>query len=235
MTKNTYIVSGSSSGIGRSITEMLLNKDHTVIGLARDHGKFQPDNENYIYHDVDFSKYDNLEPEFKNLQKSYPDIDGIICNAGFGDFKELEQFSASQMQIIMNVNFLSQALLVKTCLPTIKKSNQGKIIFIGSECALLGARKGSMYCASKFALRGFAQSLRTECSRANIAVSMINPGLVDTPFYDDLDFTPGNDPANAIQVQQVTDAIQLILNTDNNCVLEEINLQPMKKVVVKKL
>ena len=108
----------------------------------------------------------------------------MISCCGYGHFAELEQFSFAAMQKMMNVNFLSQALLVKTFIADLKKRQNAKIIFIGSECSLSGQKKGSMYCASKFALRGFSQSLRQECRGSNVAVSLINPGMVDTAFFD---------------------------------------------------
>ena len=58
---------------------------------------------------------------------------------------------------------------------------------MGSEAALAGTRKGSLYCTAKFGLRGLAQSLRSECGHA-IRVSLINPGMVRTPFFDDQGF-----------------------------------------------
>jgi len=227
----TILISGSSSGIGRAIAEKLLTQGHHVLGLARQHKKFQPDNPNYNPFTVDFSKLNTLEKELKLIQKQQPDVQSIICCAGYGHFTELEQFSFQQMQDIMNVNFLSQALLIKTFLSNMKKKSNSKIIIMGSECALEGYKKGSLYCASKFALRGFAQSLRKECASAKIAVTLINPGLVETPFFQSLQFKPGNAADNAIRAEQIADTVDLLMQSDNHCVYEEITIQPMNKVI----
>lgn len=227
------LISGSSSGIGRAITEKLLDQGHTVVGLARNHQKFQPAVERYIPYSVDFSKTKELPHGLNQIYRNHPLIDIIICSAGYGQFGELEQFSYTDMQRLMDVNFLSQAMLIKTWLPTMKKQNSGKVIVVGSEAALQGTSKGSLYCASKFALRGFCQSLRAECKRSSIAVSLINPGFVQTPFFNTLSFKPGDDPSHAISTTQLVKTIQFILETPSECVIEEINLQPLNKVFTK--
>lgn len=227
------IITGSSSGIGKSIVQALLLKHHILIGLSRDHKKFSPKDPNYTPIPIDFSEINNLEAQLKPIAKLHPDIDAIICSAGYGQFSKIEQFSVAQMQRIMDVNFLSQAILIKTLLPNLKKRGGGKIILIGSESALRGNKQGALYCASKFALRGFSQSLADECTSSNTAVTLINPGMVKTPFFDQLNFQPGEANLNSIEPQQIAKTVELVLDMDNNCVLNEINLQPMKKVVVK--
>lgn len=229
----TYIVSGASSGIGRAICESLLEQGISVVGLVRDPHKFTPDNQNYRAFTIDFSEAAALEANLKQLSQQIDAIDGVICCAGFGHFAELEQFSFAKIQEVMMVNFTSQVLLVKTFLPQLKQQQSGKIILLGSESALQGARKGSIYCASKFALRGFAQSLRQECKSNQIAVSIINPGLVRTPFFDALNFKPGPAPEHALQAEQIAETVNLLLQMDNHSVIEEINMQPLKAQIEK--
>lgn len=231
---HTILISGSSSGIGRAISEKLLTENYSIIGLARRHEKFNPKNSNYFSYSIDFAKIAVLEEKIKMIQTKHSDINTLICCAGYGEFSELEQFSVEKMQNLMNVNFLSQAILIKFFLPLFKKNKSGKVFIIGSECALEGQKKGTLYCASKFALRGFAQSLRKECAASEIQVTLINPGLVRTPFFDDLSFQPGRDETHAIESLQISDMISFLLKQKANFLYEEINLQPMKKVIEKK-
>ena len=102
---------------------------------------------------------------------------------------------------------------------------------MGSEAALRGTRRGSVYCASKFALRGFAQALREECAASGIRVTTINPGMVLTPFFDDLDFGPGQEPANYVLPEDVADLVITILSTRSGTVFDEVNLSPLKRVI----
>jgi NADP-dependent 3-hydroxy acid dehydrogenase YdfG len=115
-----------------------------------------------------------------------------------------------------------------------KQHEQGDIIFLGSEAALHGARQGSIYCASKFALRGFAQSLREECGKAHVRVTLINPGAVRTPFFRELSFEPGMAADNAINPLDIAAAVLLVLKSRPGTVFDEINLTPLNHVWQKK-
>ena len=102
---------------------------------------------------------------------------------------------------------------------------------MGSEAALTGTAQGSLYCAAKFALRGLAQALRAECARAGIRVTLVNPGMVQSPFFDELDFRPGPEPDNYILPEDVAEVIVQALTARDGTVLDEINLSPQKKVI----
>lgn len=231
---NKILISGSSSGIGKEIAIRLLEDGKHVVGLARHHEKFPSHFNEYTPFTIDFSKISSLEISLKELAKQHPQIDTLILSAGYGQFAELEQWSVQDMQTLMNVNFLSQAILIKTFLPSMKNQKSGRIIVIGSECALQGNKKASLYCASKFALRGFCQSIRKECASSNISVTLINPGLTRTPFFDELNFEPASGEAYAITPQQIADCVMQCLKFESNCVVEEINLQPMMNGIDKK-
>ena len=91
------LVTGSSSGIGRAITEHLLKSGATVIGIARNHNKFQPNSDNYKTFDVDVSDLKTLPSSLKDILAEYPKLDGLVSNAGYGKFGGLENNSADQI------------------------------------------------------------------------------------------------------------------------------------------
>ena len=226
-----FCITGASSGIGYHCAQAQLQAGHTVLGVSRRQMITHP---RYIPWAIDFADVDSLERDAKNLTKHHPDIDVLIHCAGYGQFAALEQWSMAQIHRMMQVNFLSPVALTKVLLPALKRRAQGKIIFIGSESAMQGQKNGSIYCASKFALRGFAQSLRQEAQTAGMAVTIIQPGLVSTPFFDDLSFAPGDANGNAIQVEDLVAMINMVVAMVNHCVVEELICQPLKKVWVKK-
>jgi len=227
----TLLVSGASSGIGQAICKRLISEGHKIIGLARNFNKTTCPDPSFHAISMDLSDIEALPERLKKLQKEYPEIDGLICCAGRGQFGSLEEFSYEQIRSLMELNFLSQAYIIKTFLPAIKKAGHGDIIIMGSEAALSGGRKGAIYSASKFALRGFAQALREECARNGIRVTMINPGMVKTEFFDELNFTPGNSEDNYILPEDIADAALLVINSRHGTVFDEINLSPQKKVI----
>lgn len=227
----TILVTGASSGIGRAISRKLLQQGHTVIGTSRDCSKFTTAHKNFSFIEIDFSQLDQISTKLKILEKSCPELNTVIFSAGYGQFGSIEEFSFAQIEQLMTVNFTSQAFISKTLIPGLKKKKQSNLIYIGSEAALKGSRKGSVYCASKFALRGFTQALREECGNSSVRVSLINPGMVKTAFFDDLSFQPGDDKSHALLSNDIAKAVTYILDSNNNMVIDEINLNPANNVI----
>ncbi len=229
--KRTILVTGASSGIGKAITEKILHLGHQVIGISRTPDQLVRNCEGFSAFTMDFSKLDVLPAQLKVLKKRFPNIDTIIFSAGIGLFGNLEEFSHHQIQSSLAVNFTGQVFLTKEFLPALKKKTIADLIYIGSEAALKGARKGSIYCASKFAVRGFTQALREECAKNSVRVSLINPGMVKTEFFQSLSFEPGEEPNQHLLAEDIANAVVYILNARSGIVIDEINLNPANKVV----
>ena len=96
------LISGSSSGIGKAIAEKFLGNGIKVVGLARDHSKFMPNQKDYIPIEADLSKVKKLPELIKSILKENPDIDVFVSGAGFGEFKSLENFSSLQIESFIN-------------------------------------------------------------------------------------------------------------------------------------
>ncbi|MCF7970107.1 MAG: SDR family NAD(P)-dependent oxidoreductase [Methylococcaceae bacterium] len=229
--KRIVLITGASSGIGRACARALLNQGHEVIGVSRDCEKFTQAHPRFSSVQIDFSDLTALPEQLKQLVKQFPQIDGIIFSAGKGQFSNLEEFSFSQIQEIINLNFVSQSFLAKAFLPALKRKSLADLIFIGSEAALSGSRKGSIYCASKFALRGFSQALRDDCAKSSVRVSLINPGMVKTEFFNTLNFEPGAQISQHLLAKDVADAVSYIIHARLGIIIDEINLNPANKVI----
>lgn len=227
----TVLVTGATSGIGRSICVDLLSEGHRVIGVGRDFSQFPTEDSNFTPVKLDLANLDRLPRRLKKMLPEYPDLDALILSAGRGLFGNLEQYSYEQIRELMELNFLSQVFMVRAFLPEMKRRGSGDIILIGSEAGLAGRSHGSIYCATKAALRSFAQSIRAEASPAGIRVTILNPGMVNTGFFDNLPFTPGADEANAIDPHDIAEMVSLILKLRRGTVIDEVNLSPLKRVV----
>jgi len=224
------VVTGASRGIGLAIATELLSRECQVTGLARTAPPFERDNPLLTFEPVDFSKLDNLPDKLKAIHKTTGDIDILVCNAGLGRFGSLEEFSAMQIRELIDINLTSQILTIREFLPGLRR-RRGHIIVIGSEAALAGARRGVVYSATKFALRGVAQSLREETASSGLRVTIVNPGMVETDFFNALDFSPGSDPDCHLTASDVASAVMGALEARDGCCLDEINLSPQKKVI----
>ncbi len=225
----TYLVTGCSRGIGAAITHRLLEMEHQVVGISRNLPDFS--SENFTHITADLSDLRSLPEKLNEISTNHPDVDGLILNAGQGVFGSLEQFSVLRIEQLINLNLTSQILIARKFLPAMKAKKSGNLIFIGSEAALAGGRNGAVYSATKFGLRGLVQSLQEECSASGVRVGIINPGMVNTSFFDELGFQPGDKPGEHLIAEDVADAALLMLNAREGAVIQEINLQPQKKVI----
>jgi short-subunit dehydrogenase len=232
-----FIVTGASSGIGKAVAVMLLKNNARVIALAgRGLRNSAPQSElagdlKVVHCNLGITK--DIEDCFSRIIKSEPRLDGVVLCHGYGDFGSIEEFSSIQIQDLVNVNLVSNMLICRVIVPVLKKQKTGDIILIGSESGLKGGKKGAVYCATKFGINGFVEALREECAASGIRVSVVNPGMVKTAFFDKLNFAPGEDRDNYLRGEDVANAVSLLLEMPQGSVIDKINLSPQKNVIRK--
>ena len=232
--KRKMLLTGAGGGIGRSIATLLLSSDWRIVGVGRDPARPGFSQKAFSQATIDLSDLEHLPEQLRLLASEHEDIDSVVCAAGVGRFGSLEEFSYQQIRELIDINLTSQLYVVRAFLPLLKRRGRGDVVLIGSEAALAGGARGAVYSATKFALRGFCQSLRQESAAAGIRVTLINPGMVRTEFFDQLDFEPGEDLAHAIVPEDIAVAVKMVLSARAETVFDEINLSPLKKVVRRK-
>ncbi len=232
--KRKMLLTGAGGGIGRSIATLLLSSDWRIVGLGRDPVRSEFSQKEFTQATIDLSDLAHLPERLRLVASEHGDIDSVVCAAGVGRFGSLEEFSYEQIRELIDINLTSQLYVVRAFLPLLKRRGRGDVVLIGSEAALAGGARGAVYSATKFALRGFCQSLRQESAAAGIRVTLINPGMVRTGFFDQLDFEPGEDRTHAIVPEDIAIAVKMVLSARPETVFDEINLSPLKKVVRRK-
>ena len=234
-TKKMVVVTGASSGIGLCLVKALLEAGYVVLGIAKNLEKAGLDHPNFIGRSINLADLDALPDAMSALIEEIDmPVKALINNAGIGRMGFLEQLSVKDIRLVMDTNLTSQVIVTKAFLPQLKKQGEGDILFMGSEAALRGARQGSIYCASKFAIRGFSQALREESGKSGLRVTLINPGAVRTPFFDRLQFEPEQSPENAIEPEDIAQAVMMVLASRVGTVFDEITLSPRSQVWKKK-
>jgi len=223
------LVTGASRGIGAAITRRLLEHGHEIIGIGRDFSPWTRLPPGLQAIELELEDLDRLPHQLGEIARLHPEIDGLVLNAGYGRFGSLEEFSYHQIRQMVDTNLVQHIFVARTFLPRMKRLAGGDLIVIGSEAALSGGKRGAVYSACKFGLRGLAQSLRAECS--GIRVCLINPGMVATGFFDPLEFAPGPDPGQHLRAEDIAEAVDMVLKAPPGTVYDEINLTPLNRVI----
>lgn len=221
----TALVTGASRGIGLAIVQKLLSMGIEVYGVART----KPDLDHLNFH---FVQLDLLEKSsIQRLDEMMEQLDILVNNAGIGFFKPLENIKESEIEDMLRLNLEMPILLTRKLLPKLKRS-QGHIIHIGSESALEGRKMGTVYCATKFGLRGFSDALFDEVRKYNLKVTLVHPGMVKSSFFDDKDFAPGKQYDEHVLPEDLAQVVQHILEMREGSVVREITVFPQKKNII---
>ena len=177
------IVTGGSSGIGKATAKQLkgLGADVLITGRSEDRLRKVADAIGCRWLKADVSKQDDVYQTFKWVATHWENqLDVLINNAGLGEFASLEQTSMDSFHRVFGVNTFGPIMMCKAAVPLMKMKNTGSIINVASTSSMKGFANGSAYAASKFALRGFTQSLTEEVRKYNIRVIQVNPSEVST-------------------------------------------------------
>jgi short-subunit dehydrogenase len=229
------IVTGSSSGIGQSFTEQLLQKGATVYGLSRSiermeaHKKQLGDTaERYISVPMDISNHDAIEDWVKQTftdKNRYPDI--LINNAGLGYFDNVEDLALEKFEQMMQVNVSGVFYLTRHITPLMKANPVTcHIINIASVAALMGNPKISVYNATKYALRGFSDALFKELRYDGIKVSCFFPGSIATRFFDKIDEIDVHD--RMMHPDEIAETLLFVLERSDNFLISELTMRPLQ-------
>ena len=184
----TVIISGASGGIGFNVAKLLIEKfDCKIIGIARNEEKLlraknslgsKKDNFTYKIFDVSIKENWQNFALYLNANHIQPDI--LLNNAGFMlPFLKFQNYTDSDIEEIINTNLMSAIYSTKILLPILEKSPTPGIINVASAAGLCPVIGESMYCATKYALKGFTETLYQEYKK-KIYVAGIYPGFVKT-------------------------------------------------------
>lgn len=184
---SNILITGGTLGIGKETAKQLVEKGANVVITGRDKNRLtQAANETgaipLVFDISDFESINKMAE--KSISLLGGKIDTLINNAGIGVFPKLGAITIEDLQTVYATNVFGLALLTQEIVKTFKSQNYGNIINIGSTASLKGFVGGSVYAASKFALRGMTQSWQAELRKFNIRVSQVNPSEVATAFGD---------------------------------------------------
>lgn len=191
--KNNYIgknilITGGSSGIGLALAELFSNLGANIWLLARDEAKLieatqllhNEKQNNYFIADVTNS--DSLQTVYEYFSTKAISIDVLINSAGVAQPGEFEQMDLERFHWMMDINYFGTVNCIKQFLPLMKAG--AAIVNISSMAAIIGLYGYTAYSASKYAVRGFSDALRSELKLKDIHLSIVFPPDTKTPQLD---------------------------------------------------
>lgn len=197
----TVIISGASGGIGFSCAKTLIEKyDCNVIGIARNEEKLLKnrqtlgDKQNkFSYRLFDVGVYENWV-DFKNYLESngiIPDV--LFNNAGFMlPFKKYADYDTPLIDEIVKTNLCSVLYSTKVLMPLLKKSPCPSVVNLASSAGLCPVVGESLYCTTKYAVRGFTETLMQDYPKKELYVCGIYPGFIKTNIVDRMNLSEKN-------------------------------------------
>ena len=168
------LITGASSGIGKSISLFLTSKGYKVYGTCRDPKKY--DISEYELLKCDITSQVEIKNTVKHILKIENRIDVLINNAGIGITGPLEETSESDIKSAFQTNLLGPIAIIKECIPSMRKNKVGLIINITSILGYFGIPFRGIYCATKSSLETIGEVFSMELKKFNIKVVNVAPG-----------------------------------------------------------
>jgi len=187
------VITGGASGIGFATAGALRERGARVVladinadGLSRAEEQLRqrnPDAPGGIRTvATDVTSEAQVRELMRQALEAFASIDLVVTCAGVGRGGPIDMFTSSDMQNMMNVNFMGTYNCVQSALPAMRQQGSGYFVFLSSVAGKLGSPLLSGYCASKWAVRGFSAALRAELFGTGIGITTVYPAWVDTPM-----------------------------------------------------
>jgi short-subunit dehydrogenase len=184
------LVTGAASGIGRATAEAFARAGASVALASRDMkqleavaAQLRPMGVKVTTHHLDVTDRSEAFAVIETVAKEFGRLDILVNNAGIGQCLRLADLQWEDARRIVDTNLMGVIHCTQAALPILKKQGSGQIVNISSTAGHKGIPFLSVYCATKFAVRGLTESLRMELRKEGIEVISICPGTTDTEFF----------------------------------------------------
>ena len=193
--RRTVLVTGASSGIGLALAKLLVRRPYRLILTSRSaslprfaQAGIQEGADCWI-RPLDVTNQSEREQLIEEVEWGWGGVDVLVNNAGLSYRAVVEHVSESERILQMDVNFFSPMELTRLVLPGMRKRRYGRILNVSSVGGMMAMPTMSMYSASKFALEGASEALYYEVKPWGIAVSLIQPGFINSSGFENVRFT----------------------------------------------
>ena len=225
------LITGASTGIGAATAHQAVEGGWRVVLGARSEDRLRElagdlgGEAHALTHRCDVSRFEDQEGLVATALDGFGRLDAVFANAGTGAGRGFLEESVEHWRTMVETNVLGVALTIRAALPHLRDSGAGHFVITGS---VAGRRPlpGSLYSATKFAVgamaEGLRQEIRNDMPEADIRLTLISPGMVDTPFFDER-------PDNALAPDDVARAVLFALSQPPHVDVNEVLLRPVRQ------
>lgn len=218
-----FLITGASSGIGAATARAAAQAGHRLVLAARSTDRLDAlaeelgGAERTLAVRCDVAEWADQEAMVASALERFGRLDVVFANAGFGAKRGFLQETPERWRSMVLTNVLGVALTIRATLPAVTEQ-RGHVVLTGS-VAGRRALAGSLYSATKWAVTGMGEGLRQEVDGTGVRVTLIEPGMVDTPFFDER-------PAGALTPDDIARAVMFAVAQPPHVDVNELLIRP---------
>jgi len=217
-----FLITGASSGIGAATARNAAREGYRLVLAARSEDRIAA-----LAHELgedralavrcDVTEWEDQQHMVSEALAAFGQLDVVFANAGFGAPRGFLESDTEHWRAMVLTNVYGAALTIRAVLPAVRES-RGHVLLTGS-VAGRRALPGSLYSATKWAVTAMGESLRQEVDGTGVRVTLIEPGMVDTPFFD-------NRPQGALEADDIARAVMFAVGQPPHVDVNEILVRP---------
>lgn len=222
----TALVTGGSSGIGRAIAKALVDAGSRVAITGRNEARLVEAAKAIGAHAIkaDVSSEDDVTRTYREFFDTFGHLDILVNNAAFGERRSLVEMDRAKFDAILQTNVIGMMLMSREAAKHFVERKAGNIINIGSTAGVRGAANGTLYYASKFAVRGMTECWRAELRQHNVRVVLINPSEVLTNFAATAGFSQDDKNPTKLQSEDLAHIVKAVLEMNDRGFTTELTV-----------
>ena len=223
------LITGASTGIGASTARLAADAGYRLVLAARSEERLRAladdlgGADRALAQRCDVSSWEDQEALVAAALQRFGRIDVVFANAGFGAKRGFLEESPEHWRSMVETNVLGVAYSIRATLPHLRERNSGHYLLTSS---VAGRRvlPGSLYSATKWAVCAIGEALRQEVAETDIKMTLIEPGMTDTPFFEDR-------PATALEADDIARAVMFAISQPAHVDVNEILVRPIHQPV----
>ncbi|MGI0072637.1 MAG: SDR family NAD(P)-dependent oxidoreductase [Nitrosotalea sp.] len=208
------VITGASSGIGKEVAKEFAKLNASLALVSRDRNKLEETAKELSKYKTDIlicqcdvSQKDQVSKMNQEVLEKFGTIDVLVNNAGFGIYSTVKDTKIEEIESQMATNYFGMAYCIKAFLPKMLENKSGHIVNVASVAASFGIPSMASYCASKFAMLGFSESLYHELRGTGIGITIVSPIMVRTNFFNHNSFGKMPRYSTALSANTVAKAV----------------------------